>query len=294
MNQSKIKQLFALLVVVILNCGPIISCGPKPSSTPDVLVTVNDKPIGELDLVAASRSVGGHGGKENAPDRAKTLENIVMEELMVQRAVKLGLDADPQYQEDMRRLEAQINAFKRKRLSALFLQREVTGKVAVSDAEARDYFEKNKVQIRTEINVWQILKREEGQISQVLHDLEQGSSFEGVAKKQFPVLPTSQRPWDLGYLKWHQIPDAWASAVSNLKIGERSGVIRGANNRFWIIKLIDKRENPSLSFEEARPAIMEILRNKKIELLREKTFGELRKKARIAYSKGPVVMPSGK
>ena len=66
------------------------------------------------------------------------------------------------------------------------------------------------------------------------------------------------------------------------------GVIRGPNNRFWIIKLIDKRENPSITFESIKPSIMEVLESAKIEALREQDDRELRAEANIVYTEAPL------
>lgn len=260
----------------------------QPSAhTKDVLATVNGTPIGEVDVRFALSS-GGH--KEHIPSehRKNVLEVIIRRELIRQRAVALGLDANARYQEKLRRMEAQINAFKRKELSELFWRR-IAGRAVVSEAGAERYFAGNAARIRTELHVWQILRRKKGLIDQDLIDLKHGTSFEDVAGRQFPKLPkTAGAPWNLGYLRWQQVPKAWRSVVYGLKKGEVSGVIRGPNNRFWIIKLIDKRENPDITFESIQPTVMEVLKNAKIEELRAQTERDLRAKASIVYLKGPV------
>ncbi len=258
-----------------------------PESTEDVLATVNGTPIGEADVRFALRS-GGHDKEVPPEHRENILKVIIRRELIRQRAVALGLDANPRYQEKLRRMEARINAFKRKELSELFW-REIAGRAVISEAEAKTYFAENAARIRTELHVWQILRRKEGLIEQALNDLEQGTSFEEVARRQFPKLPkTAGEPWDLGYLRWKQVPEAWRNVVYDLKKGEVSGVIRGPNNRFWLVKLIDKRENPDITFESIQPMITEVLKNAKIEELRDKTDRELRAQASIVNLKGSV------
>ena len=293
--------LLPLLAAVALS--PTLACGQSqststtnqatgtpaqpPKSAKDVLATVNGIPIGEADVrFALSRR--GHDPEIPPEHRKNVLEVIIRRELISQKAVEFGLDANAGYQEKLRRMEAQINAFKRKELSELFW-REIAGRAVISEAEAKKYFAENAARIRTELRVWQILRRKESLIDQALNDLEQGTSFEEVAGRRFPKLPkTGGEPWDLGYLRWKQVPKAWRKVVYDLKKGEVSGVIRGPNNRFWIIKLIEKRENPDITFESSKPTIMEVLKNAKIEELREKTDRDLRAKASILYLKGPV------
>jgi parvulin-like peptidyl-prolyl isomerase len=302
------KTIPMLLLFATLAFGLILACGfdqstsaanqaagtqTQPSkSTQDVLATVNGTPIGEADVRLALSS-GGHNNEEVPSEyRKNVLDVIIQRELLYQRAVELGLDANPTYQENLRRMEAQINAFKRNELSELFYRQEIAKKAEVSDAEAKAYFEANAARIRTELHVWQILRRKENAIEQVRNDLEQGASFEEIAGKGLPQMAkTDKAPWDLGYLRWKEVPESWQNVVYALKKGEVSGIIRGPNNRFWIIKLIDKREDPDITFESVKPAIVEVLKGAKIEELREKINRDLRAKANIVYSNRPVGEP---
>jgi parvulin-like peptidyl-prolyl isomerase len=291
--------LVPLLATVVLL--PSVACDRNPStsttdrvagtrsqpgkSTEVVLVTVNGTPIGEAD-VSFAMSRRGHDPEIPPEHRKNVLEVIIQQELIYQRAVELGLDANTGYQKKLRQMEAELNAFKRKELSELFW-REIARRAVISEAEAKKYFEENAARIQTELHVWQILKRQEGLIQQALSDIEHGASLDEVARRQFPNLPEGAgQPWDLGYLKWKQVPEAWRNVVYDLKKSEVSGVIRGPNSRFWIIKLIDKRENPDITFESIKPTIMEVLKNEKIEGLRARAARDLRAKASIVYMQG--------
>lgn len=293
---SRTTLLLWLLLAMAVTLGLTLSYAqsPSPPST-DVLVTVNGTPITELDLFYALRRSRGHRAKATPESREDVLESIILQELIYQKAVDLGLDTDPKYQEEMRRVEVQVNAFKRKKLADAFFRREIANKAEVSNAEAQEYFAANTARIRTEVNVWQILRRKESLVEQDLNDLKHGISFAEIAKKQYPKLPkTGRQPWDLGYLRWNQVPAAWQNVVYDLKKGETSDIIRGPNQRFWIIQLIDKREKPDLTYEDVKPAIMAILRDEKIQQLRDRTQRELRDKARIVYSKRAGITSGGK
>jgi hypothetical protein len=265
----------------------MVSCDrdqPSPVLGEGVLATVNDVPVTEADIRFASARTGAHGTEGAPTEKKEVLEDIIQQELAYQRAVELGLDRESAYQEQLAKIEAQVSAFKRSKLSAAFFQQEVAKRAAVSDEEARDYFERNAVQLRTEMHVWQILRRDSNSIEQALHDLVGGIPFQEVAGKGFPELPNLDRkPWDLGYLKWSQIPEAWRKVIQGLKIAETSDIIRGPNNRFWIIRLVDMRENPAIVFGDAEPEIMKILRNEKQQKLQQEIQHELREPARIIY-----------
>ena len=286
---------FATLAV-----GPTVGDGPdqstptfshtsraqsQPSQSPDdVLVSVNDTPIVKADVDFALR--GGHDNEVVPRRRDGVLEHIIRQELARQKAVELGLDADLGFQEKLCRMEAQLNAFKRRELSELYFRHETARHAEAGDAEAKQYFAENAEMIRTESHVWQILVRKEERSEQALNDIQQGAPFEEVARRQFPDLPEAAgAPWDLGYLRWTQVPKPWRSVVHDLKDGEVSGIIRGPNHRFWIIKLIDKREAPYITFESVKPIIVQHLKNSRIEELHETAYRDLRASANIVYVK---------
>lgn len=285
--------LFCLFLTSVLAAGQadVIIAGGQDSSpgssAPDVLSTVNGTPISRNDVMYQFKTTGGRNRPALTQDYLKTLlEGIVRDELIYQRAMVLGLDGDPGYQKALALAMVQINAYKREKLAEIFFQREVTEKAIVSDPEAQAYFDKNAGRIRTELHVHQILKRNEAQIEPILKELQQGASFDSVARKQFPEFPATLRnPWDLGYLRWKQVPESWRNVVYDLKPGQHSNIIPGPNRRFWIVKLVDRRENQALAFTDVRQEIKDILKDEKVRQLREKTLQDLRNQARIEYYK---------
>jgi hypothetical protein len=155
---------------------------------------------------------------------------------------------------------------------------------SISDEEGWEYFEENADSIRADIRVWQILRRDESLIEQDRDDLAQGASFEDVAGKRFQDLPqTGQSPWDLGYLRWEQIPEVWWNVLDDLSVGETSDIIRGASGRYWIIKIVDRRENPDISYEDVEAKIKAVLKSRRIRQFRDDLNRELLGEARIVY-----------
>jgi hypothetical protein len=165
-------------------------------TTEYTLATVNGIQLGVADVRFAIGR-GGHGKQLTVQHRKNVIEGIIGRELIRQRAVDLGLDASPRYQEKLRRMQAQINAFKRKELSELFW-RETARSVEVSDADARKYFDENTETIRTELHVMQILSRVEDSVGGDLAKIEKGASFEEVAGKRFAKLPKGRSAVEAG------------------------------------------------------------------------------------------------
>ena len=163
----------------------------------------------------------------------------------------------------------------------------IKNKAVVTDSEAKEYFEKNSKRIQTKVHLGQIYyKGEETRIAEDYKELKSGKSFEKVASKRFPNLPKGMKaPWDLGYLHWSQIPAFWQDSIDRLKPGQVSDIIKGPNERFWVIKLIDKTVDPNITFATEKENIVEILRKQKADELSETMLGQMRTKSKIVFPK---------
>ncbi len=244
---------------------------PRSAAAPAVLVTVDGAAITSADLdaalAAAARAESPHQGPTgaaptSAPDRKATLEALIDQELAARRAEALGLDADAEYQEERGRLTAQLATFRRQRLSRL-LARQVAEAAVVTDAEARAFFDANADRIRAQVRVNQILLHDQAAITELAAQLAAGAPFAEVAARTLPAPPPpGATPWDLGYLAWNQVPEPWAPILATLAVGATSGIIEGPRGRRWIIQLVDRRVDPAITFETARPAILLLLRTR--------------------------------
>jgi parvulin-like peptidyl-prolyl isomerase len=261
-----------------------------PSSA-QIVARVNEVPITELDLQLRSKPPSGHTGAPPPASGPALLETVIRDELIRQRAAELGLDRDPGYQKKLQEMEAGLAAFKRREMTELFLQREINDKAAVSEQEAREYFEQHARDIRSELHVMQLLfNRDEAAARAASDEIKRGASFEEVAERRFVGLPENVKaPWDLGSLKWNQIPEAWWGVIFQMKPGDVSDVVSG-EGRHWVLKLVARRELADASFDEVKPRIESVLRRKKVEERRAAVLEELRKKADVVYEK-PLAVP---
>lgn len=289
----------AALLLIACDQGAATSSQPAPTapapaaSLPaDALVTVNGAAIGQIDLeIELSRK--DHDAAARPPQPEDVLERLVDRELFAQEAARLGLDADTSYQTKLRELEAQVDAFRRRELTRLFTSREVDRKAVLSEAEARAYYDAHAAEIRSELHVHQILRRSEAEIRAAHEALKSGKPFDEVAASLFPKLPpAAPRPWDLGSLTWQQVPPAWRDVVYDLEPGETSGILTGPRNRYWLVKLIARRDNPAHTFEAVRPVLEELLKGDRVGAARKAALAELRAKATVDRVEGkPLLRP---
>ncbi len=274
--------------VVLTACSLISACDqseqPLPSNV-SVLATVNGAPITDLDVALASERSSGHGAGDVAPDDNRMLDTLILQEVARQKAVAASYDADTNYQDELYRLEAQVAAFARQRLSKLYFEKELDRLSKISDTTVQQYFEQNADMFDSEYHVWQIFRRDRRLIEEDMRELDRGDSFEQVAGKRFPDLPQLKRkPWDLGYVKWVQMPDAWWSPIRDLDIGSTSRIIEGPNQRYWIIKVVDRRSDSSVRFEDVSDKIRQILRDRNLAEFQSQLNEQLRAGAEIVYA----------
>ena len=285
----------ALLLVfgVIAGCKNPPAPGGAAAARGAPVVTINDTVISEVDVAlmrgTMERGMTNPHQPENAAEAAlkerMILENLVSQELAAQEAIKKGLDADPDYQAGLARMQAQLDAFRRQELSALY-RRHVKDEAKVTEEEVKRFYDENTARMQEEINVWQILTRDRDVLEKAKQDLAKGVPFETVAARQFPNLPKSvQKPWEVGYVRWNQIPKEWFPVIKDLPAGSVTGIIEGPRNRSWILKIIDRRKLPGVTLESERATITQVLQLEKSISAQTQMLKELREKASIKYEK---------
>ena len=256
---------------------PAVAAQAPPAG---VFATVDGVPITEVDIRFALKL------KDESPllaaDRDKVLKALIHKQVLANAAAKVGLDAKADYQHRLQREKAVLDAFKRDTLATSFFKQHVVAKSEPDEAAVRKYFDENAARIRSELHVLQILSRNETEILEMKKLLDGGAAFAEVASSQFRKLPAgASKPWDLGYLKYKQVPSEWRSVVKDMKIGDTSDIIRGGAKRFWIIKLLAKRDNPKLDFDGVKDIIKSDLRDATVATRGDQIIAEVRKAAKI-------------
>ncbi|MBI4820494.1 MAG: peptidyl-prolyl cis-trans isomerase [Deltaproteobacteria bacterium] len=265
-----------------------MGCGEKPSRRGpprDIVATVNGIALDEVDVAYELKGVA----KQPTPEqRRAVLESMVQDELLRQEAVSLGLDEDPEYLEKVRAVAAQLKSMQRKELARLLMKKRVSEASVVSDEEARAYFDTHAPELRTEIHVYQILRRSKDEIEKARVLLASGKPFEEVAATGLPagLSAEASRPWDLGFMPVRNAPEPWKKPLGALLPGQVSEVISGPKNRYWILQLVDRRQNSTMTFESTKDAIIEALRAERAIRARESIVLELKAKAKVTIQGG--------
>lgn len=153
-------------------------------------------------------------------------------------------------------------------------------KVTVSDAEIKEFYDKNpQVFIKpTKVHLQHIFKQPkpnakkagekewadaQKEIEKALARIRAGESFEAVARSVSDA-PDRDSGGDMGWMPMSSLPPFYAEVVVKLEKGEISSPIK-SNLGWHLIKLIDKESEEKISFEDAKTKIRRILYERKLE-----------------------------
>ncbi len=170
---------------------------------------------------------------------------------------------------------------------------EKKGELAVSEEEAKAFYEKNerfytdKAGIRASHILIKLAenatKEDEAaameKVKQAQARLKKGDAFEVVAQ-ELGEGPAASKGGDLGFFSEGRMVKEFEDVAFKMKVGDVSEPVR-TRFGFHIIKLTDKREDRKKPFEEVKDQIVKSLQNKKFFTERRKLLADLEKAAKI-------------
>jgi parvulin-like peptidyl-prolyl isomerase len=148
-------------------------------------------------------------------------------------------------------------------------------KISVSDAEVKDFYEKNKDEFKQpeKIHLKQIFigsrkgprdpvdpaKKEQARqkIEQALKRVQAGESFEAVAKSVSEA-PDKDNGGDMGMIPVPKLPPFYAQAAASMRPGDISGIIESEFG-FHFVKLIESEAAGDANPEKATPFVRSLL-----------------------------------
>ncbi len=349
-----------MLIRVVVPVGALLllatlsGCNRKKSSG-DVVARVNGKAIlrSEVDKYFNNQTAGTPqkpSGEAATSLRLNILRELINNEIMTQRAEKLGLlatDAEvdnklteikaPYTAEEFdRRLKEKsltVEDFKRDLRRNLtvekVLNKEVTSKISISDADISAYYNERKAEfnlIEPQYHLAQILitaqpnaqvgnlknskAQNEGdaraKAQMIMNRLESGEEFASVAMNYSEDAQTANNGGDMGFapessLKTMSTQEpATRDAILRLKPGETSGILPVSAGRqvlgYRIVKLLgkDPAGQRDLNDPRVQQHIREQLRDRREQLLKAAYYETVRDEARVENYLAQEVLKSVK
>ena len=233
--------------------------------------------------------------QEAAKLEMKDLDKLVAEKIAQNKAkfsseaefdqAMKGVDMTPQDMQDFSRKDILINNFIEKRFAA---------KAAVTDLEARKFYDDNLdkhfkkpesarashilIGIDDETSTEDRMKASE-KAEAIWKRLKAGGDFEAIAKAD-STCPSSAQGGDLGTFSRGQMVPPFEKAAFALMPGEISEVVE-TDFGYHIIKLTEKQEASTQSFNSQKERISEFLKGEKVQTAINQFITEQRKTAKI-------------
>lgn len=317
-----------------LLAGVLIASGCKSSTAPaDLAAKVNGKNITMADLDKQFKSRTEGAGQQPAPEEVQDLKmqllnQMINDEILMEMATTANLGATDsevdlkfnefksQYTEETlaAQLKAQamtvddIKAELRKTQSVeKLINKEITSKITVSDAEITDFYNKNKesfnlppgyhllhilVTPAPEIDVKNAKHDDaktpaeaQDKVQKLLKAIQGGQDFAVVARDYSEDANSAPNGGDLNFQALEAIANIdpkLAEVVKNLKVGETSPIVQSRYG-FHIMKLVEKDPGgqKELSDQRVKAQIHQVISNRKDQTMKN-AFSEIaRDKAQV-------------
>lgn len=258
-----------------------------------ILAVVNQELVtaAELDQRMAAARAAGRGAPLPPPNelRQQALNSLIEERVLITYARNSGLkieDAEldravanvaQQNQVTPAQLRERIQAeglsydrFRNNVRDQLLVEkireREVQGRVRISDADVEDWLGKKRRELHTQttFDIAQILIRvpegatgavlaeRRAAAEQVLGRLNAGEPFEAVAKQYSDDVATRDNGGRLGARTTDRLPDLFVNAVQPLQVGQRTSQLLESAAGFHILKLIERSDTTGFAVTQTR------------------------------------------
>ena len=289
-----------------------------PAELPDVLARVNGEPVRKLDFDRLIRNIEASKGPIPAERRDEILrgmldqlitytvmsqqakaENVVVTDAEVESRIKQmqagGTDEQFKKALEVRKMspeQLRIDARVQLTIEKL-LESHVAGNAAATEAEAREFYDKNPDKFKQDetVRASHILLRVDpkasdairmearARIDAILTRARSGEDFAALAKKHSQDGSAAQGG-DLGYFPRKAMVPAFSEAAFSLKPGEISDVVT-TQFGYHIIKVIDRKGAAAVPYEQASPRIIEFLSRQKKQQRASQFIEDVKKRAKI-------------
>lgn len=237
----------------------------RAQGTGEPVATVNGVPIAQSTFQQALQRALSQGGADTPQLRSAIKSQLIARELFVQEAKKRSLEADPLVVTAVE--EARINA-----MVTLYLNQAIKPQ-PVTEADVRAQYEKIKATLGPEeYKLRVIVARDKARAEEALAAARLGRPFAPLAQ-QYSVAPSARRGGEIDWVSFKSparegetsgLPLVVAQAVEPMRQGDVSDPLP-FNNQWLIVRLDEKRATVVPTFEQARPALHNMLAARALE-----------------------------
>ncbi len=185
---------------------------------------------------------------------------------------------------------------RRQLLQQQVISREVGGRIIITHADARKYFEAHQEQFDSPpgVHLAEIListdkhspAEAEKLAKKALSEIQNGARFSDVAK-ELSDGPDAKQGGDIGFFKTGTIASDIAKAIANVDVGEVSNIVK-TQYGYMIFKVLEKRVGQKPTFDQVSNRVMNVLYDQRIRADLRGFLTKLRNESSIRLAPGFV------
>jgi len=283
-RNSPYRILYATLAVAV-------ACGPKPeaseiegSPAPGTSDTSSSPVVarwkgGTLTAAEVREQMGtlsptGQAALTDLGRRRALVNRVVTNRLLVEEGRRRGYASDPDIVRQLDEL--------RDRLVIEKLMREIRKPPPVPEAEARAYYEENRLLYSTtQVRASHILLPDESTAIEVATEARRAPErFAELARARSSDELSAKRGGDLGLFGPGRMPTDFEQVAFSLAVGEIGGPVQ-TRYGWHVVLITERKEGETRSFDSVKPQIVSLLANRKLQEKVDATVERLRDAAAI-------------
>jgi peptidyl-prolyl cis-trans isomerase C len=281
-------MLFQSRFLIISAVSVMTLCACKPSNQPkgDIAATINGTAISQSRVDMLAKQGAAQGQTDNPEARKKIIDQLTIQFLLSQEAIKKGIDKTPEVldQIDLTRQSILANAFVEDYLK----------NNPVSDDMVKAEYEKIKAQMTgNEYKARHILVDSEAEAKDIIAKLRKNpKAFESLAKAKSKDSGSKANGGDLGWFDPRALVPEFGAAVAKLKKGQFTEEPVRSQFGYHVILLEDSRPKTIPPLDQVRSQLQQVVQQQNLR----KLFDDLKAKAKIEIAQATVssVSPADK
>lgn len=271
----------SLLTLSACNAGEQNKTATAPAAG-DVAATVNGTAIGKnrVDLLLKQRA--GMGQPDSPDTRKAIIDQLAMQLIVSQEAIKKGLDKNPEVTD-------QIDLTKQSILANAFVQDYIKNN-PVSDDMLKAEYDKIKAQMTgSEFKARHILVEKEAEAKDIIAKLKKDAKqFDKLAKEKSKDPGSKDKGGDLGWFDPRGMVPEFSAAAAKLEKGKFTLEPVKSQFGYHVIMLEDSRPLQIPPFEQVKPQLSQQVQQQNLK----KLVDDMKAKAKIEITAAPAAAPA--
>lgn len=271
----------SLLTLSACNAGEQNKTATAPAAG-DVAATVNGTAISKnrVDLLLKQRA--GMGQPDSPDTRKAIIDQLAMQLIVSQEAIKKGLDKNPEVTD-------QIDLTKQSILANAFVQDYIKNN-PVSDDMLKAEYDKIKAQMTgSEFKARHILVEKEDEAKSIIAKLKKDAKqFDKLAKEKSKDPGSKDKGGDLGWFDPRGMVPEFSAAAAKLEKGKFTLEPVKSQFGYHVIMLEDSRPLQIPPFEQVKPQLSQQVQQQNLK----KLVDDMKAKAKIEITAAPAAAPA--